>query len=75
MRRCKICNEIITLARLQVVPHTELCIKCAKKFGPKKKVGFMVSTASKGTASALVAVAPEDEEEMRRAVRAHRRER
>jgi hypothetical protein len=74
-KRCQVCDTIIPLARLDAVPDTVYCVKCAAKYGPKPKVGFMVSTASKGTASTLVTVDPDDEEALRRAQRAHRRER
>ena len=75
MKRCEVCGTVIHLARLRAVPNTPFCIDCAEEYGPKKKVGFMVSTASKGTASTLVTIDPDDTEALRRARRAHRRER
>ena len=74
-RQCEVCGTRIPAKRLAAVPNTTYCVKCAEKYGPKPKVGFMVSTASKGTASTLVTVDPDDTEALRRARRAHRRQR
>ena len=73
--KCSNCGASIPPARLEIVPDTEYCVRCAEKLGPKKRIGFMVSTASKGTAATLVAIDPDDAEAMRRAQRAHRRSR
>jgi len=71
---CEICGERIPPARLAILPETRFCVKCAA-VRVKKKVGFMVSGSSKGTASELVTVDPDDKESMRRAENAHRRKR
>lgn len=74
-RACKICSHEIPQARLDVLPDTELCVKCSEKHGPKPVHGFMVSNHSKGTAPVMIAVDPDDTESMRQAVRAYRRQR
>jgi RNA polymerase-binding transcription factor DksA len=74
-RKCEHCETEIPEARLDAIPETTMCVKCAEVHGPKKRVGFMVSGAAKGTASVLVTVDPDDKEALRRAERAHRRER
>jgi hypothetical protein len=33
-RPCDICHQPINPARLEVLPHTRLCIDCAQKFPP-----------------------------------------
>jgi hypothetical protein len=75
MRKCEECGNEIPLIRLEAVPDTKFCVRCAEKHGPQRPKGFMVATASKGTASVLVTVDPRNKEDMRRANRAHRRER
>lgn len=75
MKACKVCNQEIPLARLNILPNTELCVKCSEKFGPKPYRGFMVTSHSKGTAPVLVTVDPDDTEAMRRAERAYHRSR
>jgi hypothetical protein len=74
-RKCEHCSAEIPQARLEAIPETTMCVKCAETHGPKPLRGFMVSTASKGTASVLVTVDPDDAEALRRAERSHRRER
>jgi len=73
-RLCEHCSTKIPQARLKALPETTMCVKCAETHGPKPVRGFMVSNASKGTASVLVTVDPDDEEALRRAERAHRRD-
>lgn len=75
MQKCSVCGSEISAERLEVIPNTTYCLHCAHKYGPKPRFGFMMPTASKGTASVLVTVDPADEEAMRRAQRAHRRNR
>lgn len=74
-RKCEHCSVQIPQKRLKAIPETAMCVKCAEVHGPKRQVGFMVSTASKGTASVLVAVDPDNTEALRRARRAHSRRR
>ena len=59
-------------ARLKAVPGTRYCVKCAEVHGPQKPVGFMVYDSKTG--GLLVTVDPKNEEELRRAKRANKRE-
>jgi hypothetical protein len=72
MRKCEVCGEEIPAGRLEALPDTRTCVKHSTVKG---YVGYMVSDFSKGTAPALVMVDPDDEEAMRRAKRANRRNR
>lgn len=74
-KHCEICNVVIPQIRLEAIPDTTMCVKCSAKFGPKKKVGFMVSIHSKGTAPELITIDPDDAESLRQAQRVHNRER
>lgn len=72
MKKCVKCGVKIPKERLEILPNTELCIKCSQKYGPQKLVGYMVYDGKTG--GDLVTVDPSDEESMRLAKRAHRRE-
>jgi hypothetical protein len=72
-KRCKHCKKPIPKARLKALPGTNMCVKCSEIHGPKAKVGFMVY--SHKTGASLCAIDPNDEESLRRAYRAHHRER
>jgi hypothetical protein len=72
MRKCQECKKKIPAKRLEILPDTKYCIKCAQTHGPQKPVGFMVYDAKAG--GELVTVNPKDEETLRRAQRAHRHE-
>jgi len=74
-RHCEICSIDIPQARLDVLPEATMCVKCAEKHGQKKRVGFMVSVHSKGTAPELITIDPDDAESLRQARRVHNRER
>lgn len=67
---CEVCNEPIPQERLEAVPGTTTCVKHSKV---KAIVGFMIPTASKGCASTLVTLDPDNDEQMRQAKRAHLR--
>jgi hypothetical protein len=71
-KKCKYCEKPIPKARLEAIPETDMCVKCAETHGPKAKVGFMVYDGKTG--STLCTVDPDDEEALRRANRAHQRE-
>lgn len=71
-KNCKHCQEIIPQERLDLLPNTEYCVKCAGEFVAKVK-GYM--NYSDKTAPDLVIIDPADKEGIRRAERAFRRER
>ena len=72
MRNCTTCSEPISVGRLEVLPDATTCTKCSKT---KKVLGFTISNYSKGTASELCFVQPDNSEAMRLAIRANRRAR
>ena len=72
IRKCEGCGCEIPQARLEVLPETTRCVNCSTE---KRKVGFMISQFSKGTASEIVFVDVNDKEQMRLADRANKRRR
>jgi len=72
MKTCEVCGAAIPEERLELLPGTRTCVGCSRE---QRKVGFMISEFSKGTAPALVTVDPANTEDFRRAVRANRRRR
>lgn len=74
---CQKCQQEIAPERLEALPNTTVCISCAQQRDANrpKPQGYMIATASKGTALALQIVDPEDEETYRLARRAHMRSR
>ena len=73
MRKCDNCGKGIPKVRLDAIPETKWCVKCAEKYGPQKLKGFLVFDHK--TAPVLVTIDPRDKEAIRRASRADRRER
>lgn len=71
--KCDECGTEIPVERLEAVPDTRYCVKCADKHGPKPKVGFMVFGHK--TAPELVMIDGDDEESLRRARNADERNR
>lgn len=74
---CKQCQGKIASERLEALPETDVCTKCAqdRDAGRPMPKGFMVATASKGTAMTLIQIDPENPEAYRLAKRAHLRSR
>lgn len=68
---CRVCGEAIPTERLEALPGCDTCIQCSRS---RRKVGFMVSAFSKGTAPELMFV-PESPEAQRIAARANKRSR
>lgn len=66
---CEICGVAIPSERLEVMPGTTTCVEHSKAH---RQVGFMVATASKGCAAALMMV-PDNKEALRQAQRANKR--
>jgi RNA polymerase-binding transcription factor DksA len=71
-KKCKDCKQPIPVERLEALPETDYCIECADNH-VEKKVGFMVYDGK--TAPDIVFIDPQDEEKLRLAQRADRRER
>lgn len=68
---CSLCGNPIPPERLEAIPGCHTCIQCSTT---SRKVGFMVSSFSKGTAPELVVV-PNNQEALRQAIRANKRSR
>lgn len=48
-RTCRICGRAISTERLEILPETHLCVRCAKKVGSdikgvKPKIGMDIDT-------------------------------
>lgn len=69
--KCEICGVEIPVERLEAIPGTTTCVAHSKVHRP---IGFMVATASKGCAAALMMV-PDNKEALRQAQRANQRSR
>jgi hypothetical protein len=69
--QCSVCGNEIPVERLEAVPGTTTCVVHS---GAHRHVGFMVATASKGCAPALMIV-PDNKEALRQAHRANQRSR
>jgi hypothetical protein len=65
MRECQDCHQEIPTKRLEAVPHTKYCVKCAKKHPEPRPVGFM--DWEHKTAPTIVILDPRDKETVRRA--------
>ncbi len=66
-RKCEHCTKPIPKKRLKVIPDTKMCVKCSEIHGPKPAKGYMVGAD-------ICVVDSKDEEAVRRAERANRRE-
>lgn len=72
MRNCDVCGIPIDPERLEALPDT---MTCKAHSSEQKVVGFAFSQFSKGTASEIALVRPENTEAMRQAQRANKRSR
>jgi hypothetical protein len=71
MKKCQVCQQEIPVERLEVFPETETCARHSKA---SRQIGYMIGTAAKGCAAALMIV-PNDAEAQRQAKRAFMRSR
>lgn len=69
---CKTCGCEIPQERLELLPDTDTCVKHSED---QKVLGFTFSQFSKGTASELAMVRPQNKEDLRQAQRANGRKR
>lgn len=72
MKTCEVCGQEICPERLEVLPNTT---RCTQHSNVTKQIGFMIATAAKGTAAAIVLIPQGDKEQLRLAKRAHLRSR
>lgn len=69
---CEVCGVEIPEERLEAIPG---CRTCVAHSDAKKMLGFTISQFSKGTASEVVLVNPNNTEDVRQARRANARRR
>ncbi len=70
--KCEKCGKNIPQVRLDALPDTTFCVKCAERHGARPHA-YMVYGHK--TAPEIVVVDQKDKEAMRQAERAHRRSR